>query len=158
MNEHSVKKYLILWAVNALVVYLAPFIAPGYVVLGNDKMTAIVAASVSAVIIVLLMTLGMKLASYAVSMRRGSEALLGGILLVVNTLSVWITARAAVYTGFGIASFWISIGFAVILSGLELWVWQMITTKNRDAFPVEPVSSASASKKTKKKSKKKSKR
>ena len=36
MDEHSVKKYAILWAANALIVYSAPFIAPGYVVLGND--------------------------------------------------------------------------------------------------------------------------
>ena len=43
MNEHEVKKYLTLWAANALIVFLAPFIAPGYVVLGNDKMGGLTA-------------------------------------------------------------------------------------------------------------------
>ncbi len=153
MNEHSVKKYLILWGVNSLIVYIAPFIAPGYVVLGNDKSGPVVSAILSGVIIVALMTLGMKLASYAVSFKKGSEAALGGILLIVNTLAIWITARFADITGFGIASFWVSIALAVIVSALELWIWQMITTSVQEAFPVEPISSSSR-RSTRKKSKK----
>ncbi len=150
MDEHSVKKYLILWVANSLVVYLAPFIAPGYVVLGNDKVGPLVAASLAGILIVALMTLGMKLASLVTTMRKGSEALMGGILLVVNVLSVWITARMAEYTGFGIASFWVAIALAVVVSALELWIWQMMGTSRREAFPVEPVSSSSRSTRRKK--------
>lgn len=151
MDGHSVKKYLLLWAANALIVYTAPFIAPGYVVLGNDKAGPFVSALLSGIIIVFLMTFGMKVASYAVSLKRGSEAALGGVLLVVNTLAIWITARFANYTGFGIASFWVSIALAVIVSALELWIWQMITTSKGEAFPVEPISSLSGLKRSSKK-------
>ena len=54
MDEKDIKNLVLTWLVASLVIFFAPFFAPGYVVLGNDRVSSFLAPFVSSLLIVLL--------------------------------------------------------------------------------------------------------
>ncbi|MBI4067737.1 hypothetical protein HY407_05120 [Candidatus Gottesmanbacteria bacterium] len=121
MDEKDAKNLFLAWLVGSVVLFFAPFFAPGYVVLGNDRVSPFLAPFISSLLIVILVKLLMMVVSKYMKLNKASETSMGILLLLGYVLSLWLVARAALYVGFGIASFWVAIGIGVILATAEYW-------------------------------------
>jgi uncharacterized membrane protein YvlD (DUF360 family) len=114
MNK-NVTRWLIVWVINAVVIYLAYLLNPVDIVLGTYRMSAILAAVFSGLLITAITRL-VKLSKITAKI----DFLKGRYLMfvfygLVNTAGVWLIARFAWATGLGISSFvWAFVlGFAL---------------------------------------------
>lgn len=108
--------FMFYWVTNSLFFYLAFLVWPTSVVLGNDIRSPVAAAMLNGFLLTLVITavpLILKTVNFKV--KKGNEQTI--IYFVFNTVGIWILARLAIFTGFGITAFWVAIilGFGVNL-------------------------------------------
>ncbi len=109
--------FITVWFVNALLLIVANFLFPDSLELGNAQLTLLMAALISG----LYLTLWTKLAKvFAVALKLTPKGRYMMFLFYwfANSAGIWIIARLASITGFGIVSYmWaIGLGFAASLS------------------------------------------
>ena len=113
--------YFVLFAVNSLVVYLASLWFPSRVVLGTQFITVGWALVHSMGTLALINT-------FAIPFFRELEKNRGkmlttmewmGYYLVLNFIGVWVIARFANQMGFGISSWIVALGLAVVLDVVQ---------------------------------------
>lgn len=129
MNEKDLKNLFFVWLVATVVVFFAPFFAPGYVVLGNDRVSSLLAPFVSSLLVVVIVKLLVVSFGKYMKLGKSSETNMGLALLFGYVFSVWLVSRAALYVGLGIASFWVAIGIGIILATTEYWFMKLSYTK-----------------------------
>ncbi|OGG13646.1 hypothetical protein A2773_06245 [Candidatus Gottesmanbacteria bacterium RIFCSPHIGHO2_01_FULL_39_10] len=125
MDEKDIKNLVLTWLVASLVIFFAPFFAPGYVVLGNDRVSSFLAPFVSSLLIVLLVKLVVMTLGKYIKLGKSSDTAMGLVLLSGYVFSVWLVARAALFVGLGIASFWVAVGVGIILATVEYWFFRV---------------------------------
>lgn len=115
MDQKKIVELLSFWVVNSLVLLVSSAIFGGSVVLGNDKVSAPMAAVLAGLIITA--------ASYLVPpivARSGfkvkSDPIRGVILAGANFVIVWIIKRLAQLTGLGVANIFYVVVLAALLT------------------------------------------
>lgn len=115
-----------MWLINAVLLLLANMFLPANFVLGTHR-TGVLMAAVSAsllwtIIVYLVDPLLRKL-----GVKTGSDMKSVVIYLVANFVAIWITARMAPLTGFGVASFiWVAL-LAVVGNIVQFINWTVMT-------------------------------
>lgn len=126
MKKEDNKKlqfWALIWFTNAAVLYLASLIFPSWVVFGNVTLPGGIALVITSLILTLLLTQVMP-AIKALKLKIEGEIQMGLIYGVVNIVGLWLWARGAVYTGFGISSVWVAITLGVILTLIQWKIWK----------------------------------
>ena len=102
MSDHF--SYLISWLVTSLLLYLANVIFPDTVVLGNYKFSAGEGAAYAGFWITFLVWL---IHDMVVVKGLNPESKLGSwvFAIIVGAAAIWMSARFAPFTGFGIANY-----------------------------------------------------
>jgi len=120
--------FLLFWILNSVLVYLAALTFPEVYVLGTFRLTVMWAAVVSGFFWTLLVWVEKKFAKkFGLKFGKPSERIL--FYIVANFVAIWLVARFAPYTGFGLASFLWAFGLGVVGSLVQFVVWRMLRRK-----------------------------
>lgn len=122
------KKYLpfvSIWLVSTVVIYLAALALPSYFELGSHVISELPGAFLSGLLIALF-----NWAAKPILASLGSEykdpVRLFIFYWVSNFLAIWLVARFAIYTGFGIVSYQWGIGLALFMNLAQYVMWQIL--------------------------------
>ncbi|MBI3282615.1 hypothetical protein HYZ70_00890 [Candidatus Curtissbacteria bacterium] len=118
MDQKKLVEILAFWVVNTAVLLISSFIFGNNVVLGNDKVSAPMAAVISGGIITAFGYLVPPVVARS-GYKIKNENLWGGIYFVANALVVWVVKRFALLLGLGVASIFYVILVAVLLTGAQ---------------------------------------
>ena len=113
---------------NGLIIYLAAYFYPGAVVLGNASLTSMAALVVTAILLTLIISQVEPLLKLTKVKLKGdlSMAVVYGL---VNVVGLWIIARAAIYTGFGISTVSVAVILGIVLNLVQYLVWKLVMGK-----------------------------
>jgi uncharacterized membrane protein YvlD (DUF360 family) len=106
------------WFLNFLILLGVWLYGGQIVVLGNASLNSVVAAIVTSFLLAAIVSL-IKPVLRELKVKIENENYKILILLVINIFGLWILARLAAYTGFGIVRFWVAIVLGVILTILH---------------------------------------
>ncbi len=124
----NVVSLLSFWVTNSLFFYLAFLVWPNGVVLGNNIRSPLVSSILSGLLLTVVIIVVPYLLKVA-NMKVKEEMKLGLIYLVANTIGIWLIARMATFTGFGISAFWVAFILAVVVNFLQWGVWKATAAK-----------------------------
>ena len=116
-------QWLIWGAVNGLIIYVASFLFPGSVVLGNatvSVLSAIVLAALGLTLVISLLPVILR----QLGVAKISENNRYLIYALVNTMVVWFMSRAAFIFGFGLDSKFTAVILGVILTIGQYLYWE----------------------------------
>lgn len=120
--------FLGFWIVNSIFFYLAFLVWPSAIVLGNNIRSPIVASMLSGFLLTIVVALAppiMKLTGLKIK-EESKQAL---FYLIFNVVGIWLIARMATFTGFGIVSFWVAVVLGVAANFLQWGVWKITLKK-----------------------------
>jgi len=120
----KVLPFILFWIVNSLFLYLASVVYPLKFVLGNFRFSMLSATIWAGLWITTLVWLASWLMTKLKVKVTGSVQMFISYW-IANSAAVWITARLATITGFGIFSFWWAIGLGLILNIVQYAVWKL---------------------------------
>lgn len=113
--------YIVLFLLNSVVIYLANYIFPQYVALGTATTTKcwaiIQSMGILALVSLLVIPFVREFERRRKKMFTSKEWMI--LYFLVNTASLWIIARFAFYLGFGISSWMVAVGLAIVLGVLQ---------------------------------------
>lgn len=140
LNQKMLVSFLGFWVANAVAFLVLSMILPGNVVLGNDKITAPMAAVLSGLILTIIQFLvqpALEKSGFLESLRSssGDSRIVGlriknqnvwpAIYLVVNFIGIWVIKRLAQVTGLGISSFLFVLIAAIVVTAAGWGVAQL---------------------------------
>lgn len=126
----NLTSFLSFWITNSLFFYLAFLVWPQSVVLGNEVRSPIVAAMLNGFLLTLIVVVVpyiLKLINIKVK-QEGERAL---VYFVFNAIGIWILARLAKVTGFGITAFWVALILGAVVNLLQWGVWKTMGKKSK---------------------------
>jgi hypothetical protein len=120
--------FLIFWVIDSLLLFLSTLAFPESFVLGTAKHTLLVAAILSGFLWTLLLWL-----SKPVSIKIKIKGELNKSLFFfgVNFIGLWLVARFAPYTGFGVVSFVYLLGLAAVAEVIHAGIHWLVDIKLR---------------------------
>lgn len=113
---------------NGLVIYLSAYFYPGAVVLGNASLSSIAALLVTAILLTLIISQVEPLLKLT-KVKLKSDFSMGIVYGLVNIIGLWIIARAANYTGFGISTVSVAVILGIVLNLIQYLIWKMVMGK-----------------------------
>lgn len=113
---------------NGLIIYLAAYFYPGTVVLGNASLSSMAALIVTAILLTLIISQVEPLLKLTKVKLKGDFSL-AVVYGLVNIIGLWIIARAASYTGFGISTVSVAVVLGVVLNLARYLVWKLVMGK-----------------------------
>ncbi|EKD58189.1 MAG: hypothetical protein ACD_57C00005G0004 [uncultured bacterium] len=121
MDQKKVVNFLSFWVANTVVLLLGSVVLKSNVVLGNDKLSAPLAAIISGLILTGLIYLVpevVKRSGYKIK----DQNIWVAAYFIANVAIIWIIKRLAIITAFGISSiFWVLV-VALVVTLVELGV------------------------------------
>lgn len=121
----SLYKFLL----NVLIIYLAASIYPSYIRLGNSNIYNIAALIVTALALTFIQGVS-KEAKKRLNLKIKNDWVWIFIYAVINSIGLWLLARGANYTGFGIVSSFIAVVLGTVLALVQYLVRKVV-------FPVK---------------------
>ncbi len=120
--EKYLKLFLLFWVANSILLYLAFMVFPQYFMLGTFRMSAIAATIVAGGVWTLLVMLVDPLVK-RFKLKINGVPQMTVLYWLANFVALWITARLAPFTGFGVSRFvWIlALAFVANLVQFALW-------------------------------------
>lgn len=133
MSSKFFIKFLLIWVVNSLVIWAASSLYSSNFVLGTASISLTGAVIISGFLVTLLCKLAKILFIKLINLKKTSRVAMFVFYWLINAAAVWITARLAPYTGFGISSFYWAIILGFVLNFFQ-WVFRQILK----VFNLEP--------------------
>jgi len=122
------QKFAILWAVNSALLYLAAMFVPVHYTLGNNMFTSFQAALFTGFV-------WNHILWHAESMFKDLEIKAGSPMskmltyLILNFGLLWLLARFAFLTGFGVSSYMYVLVLALVGNFVQYSAWRMMDKK-----------------------------
>lgn len=124
------KKYtpfLVLWVIDALLLYFANMVYPTYFVLGNAYFGSLAATLVASLVWTLLVWNAMVLAKW-LKIKEKEALKMAVFYLAVNFIALWVMTRFSLMFGFGVAGFkWL--GALAFVANLLQWLGWSLSAK-----------------------------
>jgi hypothetical protein len=118
LKKNQLIQAAVVWLVTSIVIYLAPQVWSGGVVVGNDRMSAFAASAVAGLALTVATLVAMPLLDMA---KMKSMAVQGVAYLVVDVAVIWLLGRMATNTGLGLSGW-----MAAVVLGVIVWVVQYV--------------------------------
>ena len=123
MDQKQIVNFLSFWVANTVALLISAAVLGGNVVLGNDKVSASVAAIIAGLILTVITTFTPRIVEKS-GFKVKDDKLWGVIFLSVNFVGIWVIKRLAILTGLGISSIlWVLI-LAVVITLVQWGVAQ----------------------------------
>ncbi len=113
---------------NGLIIYLAAYFYPGTVVLGNASLSSMAALVITAILLTLIISQVEPLLKL-VKVKLQGDFSMAVVYGLVNIIGLWIIARAAIYTGFGISTVSVAVILGIVLNLVQYLVWKLVMGK-----------------------------
>ena len=122
------KQFTLLWLVNVVLLYLAEMLLPTQFTLGNNLFTPMLAALFTGFVwnVVLWNAEGM---FKDLEMQSKNMMVMMGEYLGLNFVTLWLLARFAVLTGFGVSSYVYVFGLAFVANFVQYQTWVLTSKK-----------------------------
>lgn len=117
-------RFLAVWILNFFVFFMANKYFPRFYVLGNAVITPAVAAAVSAFLLTIFTRFAKSLRP-AVRLDRAGRIEMFLVYSVVNAFGIWLLAKIAPVTGFGIPAFYFAVYLGIVAS-LSQWLLRQV--------------------------------
>lgn len=114
------------WAINAIIIFLAQATVKSQVVVGNIFVPWILSLVITSLTLTILISAIMPFLK-VLKIEAKNELFLGILYLIVNIGAIWLLARAAQLTGFGIASYLVAVILGIILNIIQYGFWKFLT-------------------------------
>lgn len=118
------------WVSNSLFFYLAFLIWPGALVLGNNIRSPIVSSLLSGLILTLILS-SVPFILKKSNLKVKDEMKMALVYFIFNAVGIWLIARMATVTGFGISGFWVALVLAFIVNFIQWGVWKATGAKTK---------------------------
>jgi uncharacterized membrane protein YvlD (DUF360 family) len=116
--------FIAYWILDSILLYLATLIYPAAYTLGNFRFTFFWAAIVAGFIWTVLVWFSEPLAGIFKVKPKGNMVLV--FYLMANFVALWLTARIAPYSGFGVASFVWAFVLALVANFAQYLVMKVV--------------------------------
>lgn len=127
MNAVTVLSF---WITNSLFFYIAYIVVPNLLVLGNNIRSPVIASMLAGFLLTIFLAIApIVLDLFNVKIKNDNNMTF--MYLSVNVIGIWLIARLAVLTGFGISSFWVAIFLGTIMVFLQGPVWKIAGRKQK---------------------------
>ena len=130
MKKENYKLLVSISVVNAIVLYVGSMLFPTDLVLGNNILSPVLAALVTGTILSAVMAL-LEPILKSLKLKIKNEMHLALVYLVFNILGLWVLAKLANYSGFGVTSYIVVIILGLVLNTLQYGVWKMLDGKKK---------------------------
>lgn len=128
INKKPIKFLLSAWLINLAAIYIASLLYPEDIVLGNSLLPGGIALLIVSAVLTLIAT-QVPLIMKTLRLKLTNQWLLGIVYAITNIIILWLVARAAYYTGFGISSLLIALILGLVLAILQYGVNLAIVKK-----------------------------
>lgn len=116
--------------VNAIALYVASLVVPAAVVLGNANLSNWMAVVITSALLTALLWL-VKPVMKTAKLKVKSDLAINMTYLVTNVVGLWVLARLANYSGFGVSSYMMVVVLGLVLNTLQYGVWKMLDGKKK---------------------------
>ncbi len=130
MKKENYKLLVSISVVNAIVLYVGSMLFPTDLVLGNNILSPVLAALVTGTILSAVMAL-LEPILKSLKLKIKNEMHLALVYLVFNILGLWVLAKLANYSGFGVSSYMVVVVLGLVLNTLQYGVWKMLDSKKK---------------------------
>lgn len=120
--------FLGFWVVNALLLWLASTFYPTYYVLGNARLTSVLAAVVAGLVWTAVVWKAMAFTK-KLGIKDSDMLKMSLYFLAVNFVALWIIARFSALFGFGVTSYTWVFTLAFVANLLQWGVWALTSKK-----------------------------
>lgn len=124
-NSPISQLWVYIFLVNVLVIYLASVVYPSFVVLGNNRIYSLASLILASLILTLILS-QVRTVTKFLKLKIENNLTWFVTYAIANTVGLWLIARGAYYTGFGVASVWIAIAFGIVLSITQYGVFKIV--------------------------------
>lgn len=124
MNSKDLQKFVVVWAVDSLLFYFVNTFFPQGYELGTATVSVTLAVVLSGFLLALFGRLAKNFSKNSDFRKKGRPAMFL-YYLAVNSLGVWLIARLAAFTGFGIARYHWAIVLG-LLATLAQWLVRQV--------------------------------
>lgn len=124
-DKNSAKSLISLWLVNLLVIYFASLFYSQDIVLGNAVLPNWIALVIVSLILTLILA-QVKPVIIALKLKSTNKLTRGIISGVVNIVVLWLLARMAIYTGFGVSSVFVVLILGIVLEIVQYGVMKIL--------------------------------
>lgn len=118
------KIFTLYWVTNTLMLFLAAMLLPTHFTLGNNLFSALQAALFVGFVWDAVLWKGESWFA-DLEMQSKNPMVMMVQYLAVNFATLWVLARLAVVTGFGVSSFVYIFGLAFVANFVQYQIWQM---------------------------------
>ena len=115
--------WIIIMFVDMAVIFTAQLIYPDSLVLGNANLSPFASLLVVSFFLTLLISLIPPLIR-SLKIKIEDDLSLAIFYALVNISGLWLIARGAHYTGFGISSFFVAVVLGVVLNIVQYGAWK----------------------------------
>jgi uncharacterized membrane protein YvlD (DUF360 family) len=122
--------FVIFWIVNSFLLYLSTLAFPGNLILGTYRHSVLEAAVLSGFLWALLLWLSKPI---SIRLKIKGELKKSLFFFGINFVSLWLIARFAPYSGFGVASFIYLLGLAAVAEVMHAGIHWIFDIKLRIA-------------------------
>ena len=129
-NNNQTTLWLLTYSVNAVIIYLAGILFPHNVAIGNTSVESWASILVTALLVTVVLML-VEPSLKALKIKVSNSAHIGIIYGIVNILALWILARGANWTGFGITSLWVAVILGLVLNLAQFVIWKDTMVKRK---------------------------
>ena len=116
--------FLSFWITNSVFFYIAYIVVPNLLVLGNNVRSPVIASMASGFLLTIFLAITPIILNL-LNVKIKNENNMTFVYLVVNIIGIWAIARLALFTGFGISSFWVAILLGTVMVFLQGPVWKI---------------------------------
>lgn len=128
------KNILNMWAsiflANAVLIYIASMLYPAHIVLGNDSLSSWAATVVTSIILTLILAIAYPLVK-SMKLKKDKDLISNIFYIVINILGVWVLARGAIYTGFGVTSYLVAVVLGAVLAISQYLIWKTSMARSK---------------------------
>ncbi|MFH1971771.1 MAG: hypothetical protein ABIJ05_05350 [Patescibacteria group bacterium] len=114
----KVKKFILYWIHNGILIYLANQLFPSKFVLGNFRFTTVVTVLISSFFLTLFLELVSIILAKQKKIKLDNNKRFG-VFWISNFIGLWLIARLAPLIGFGVIKFTWLIGLSLLANILQ---------------------------------------
>jgi len=124
------KKFSVLWFVNFLLIYVAVSFLPTNYTVGNDLFTPFQSAVFTSFVWnMVIWKVGNLMKEFEVNIKAEMNMMF--VYLAFNFVSIWLLARFAVLTGFGVSSYLYVFLLAFVANFVQYKTWLWVDSKKK---------------------------
>ncbi len=122
LSAQQLTKIFVVWMVgHTLVVWLANYLFPMQVVLGNSALSPMVALVLSMVVFTLIAVGALPVIEYVAEIQKKRLMTMDWMVLyaVINTVGFWVVARFAEQLGLGLGSWLVALALGLVVDMIQ---------------------------------------